>query len=283
MLIHLSDDGDTPKKIIVKKLTEPGDHDELNHEDNLFFIHKAHHKKPNKAKLGVTISDTDEGGAYVGSVLEGSGAALAGIQEGDIIIQLGTTPVESVDALIEKMSEFEPNHIVDVAFLRDGSENSVQVTLGENEIHSDDIHIEMDDCHTGYGWIFDTKNNNRHCTIIIRESKSEEEEIVIEEIIEEELEDFDIEVPSNTLELEEFKVYPNPSVDNGIRIEFSGNEGPLTVQITDLSGRTLFREDISDFDGDYSNLVRLESDVSGVLLVTIIQNDKIYTEKLIIK
>jgi membrane-associated protease RseP (regulator of RpoE activity) len=74
----------------------------------------------------------DRPGAEVGAVAEDTGAAAAGIQQGDIILSVGGVEVEDGD-LGAAVREWKPDDTVDVVLERDGELLTVPATLGRNE------------------------------------------------------------------------------------------------------------------------------------------------------
>ena len=93
-----------------------------------------------RALLGVSIVDVnaqlaeDQGldiltGVYIARVNEGSSADDAGIQEGDVIIEVGDVEVKNVSELQEQIARKRPGDKVMVKFMRDGREQTVSTTL----------------------------------------------------------------------------------------------------------------------------------------------------------
>lgn len=72
-------------------------------------------------------------GAYVSEVTEGSPAAEAGIQEGDIVTKIGDHDVTSADGLILAVRSYSVGDEVDVVFTRGSDEQTVKVKLGSDE------------------------------------------------------------------------------------------------------------------------------------------------------
>ena len=72
-------------------------------------------------------------GAYVAEVAEDSPGAAAGIQVGDIITKIGDNEVTSADGFILAVRSHAVGEQVEVKFVRDGKEQSVNVTLGSDE------------------------------------------------------------------------------------------------------------------------------------------------------
>ncbi len=101
-------------------------------------------KEPTHAQLGVSLStvnasiserygfSSDEG-AYVSAVTEGSGAAEAGIQKGDIVVGFDGQTVSSASDLMMDVRTKAPGDVVTITVNRDGETMDFQVTLGSDE------------------------------------------------------------------------------------------------------------------------------------------------------
>ena len=72
--------------------------------------------------------DTDEG-ILVFSVVPGSGADEAGVQEGDIVTRIGETPIHQVEDLLSLLRERAPGDEIELRVLREGEEQTIPVTL----------------------------------------------------------------------------------------------------------------------------------------------------------
>lgn len=92
--------------------------------------------------LGVIPSDVSanereqlriEGGARVDSVTDGSPAASAGIEAGDVIVQVAGAPVRSTDELRSALRRHAPGDEITVVVLRDGERLDIAATLGERQ------------------------------------------------------------------------------------------------------------------------------------------------------
>ncbi|HEX6420879.1 MAG TPA: trypsin-like peptidase domain-containing protein [Acidimicrobiales bacterium] len=84
------------------------------------------------AYLGVGIADADNrSGALVGTVEDGQPAAEAGIEEGDVIVRVGDRTVAGAADLTAAIRSHSPGDTVEVAYVRDGNERTVDVTLDE--------------------------------------------------------------------------------------------------------------------------------------------------------
>ncbi|MCX6221971.1 MAG: Do family serine endopeptidase [Bacteroidia bacterium] len=93
-----------------------------------------------RALLGVSIRDIDDKlakekkldrteGVYIAEVFQGGGAKVAGIKEGDIIVAINATKVNSMAQLQEQVGKYRPGDQVSVKVRRDGSEKIFDVTL----------------------------------------------------------------------------------------------------------------------------------------------------------
>jgi S1-C subfamily serine protease len=82
------------------------------------------------AFLGV-VTDTDEDGAVVVSVTDGSPAADAGIQEGDVIVAIGGDEITEPGDVPEAIRRHRPGDEIEVVVLRDDERVTVRATLAE--------------------------------------------------------------------------------------------------------------------------------------------------------
>jgi S1-C subfamily serine protease len=83
--------------------------------------------------LGVTPADGTGSrlGALVTSIVEGSGAAEAGIQEGDLIVRYQSEPIESAADLIATIRATQPGTTATIEIVRDGQAQELAVEIGE--------------------------------------------------------------------------------------------------------------------------------------------------------
>lgn len=100
------------------------------------------HGKVTRGYLGVTIQGVDPdmakafglshgGGALVGDIKPDGPAARAGIERGDIILDINGQPVNSQDDLSVRISEMAPGTTVHLTVARNGQTRDVPVALGE--------------------------------------------------------------------------------------------------------------------------------------------------------
>ena len=88
--------------------------------------------------LGVSVISGDTAmqyfgtsGVYIVEVVEGGGAANAGLQYGDRIVSMDGTLVETTDELTDALSAYSAGDTVELQVARKGQLFTVQVTLGE--------------------------------------------------------------------------------------------------------------------------------------------------------
>ncbi len=87
--------------------------------------------QPEHPYLGVSTAPAQDGGAQVGQLTAGGPAAKAGIQAGDVITQVGGEHVQDPADVATAIENNKPGDKVDVKVERNGSEHTIQVTLGQ--------------------------------------------------------------------------------------------------------------------------------------------------------
>ena len=68
-------------------------------------------------------------GLYVNSVIEGGGAAVAGLKKGDVLTKVEGNNIYSSSDLQERVGRLRPGDKLKLSYLREGKENTVSVTL----------------------------------------------------------------------------------------------------------------------------------------------------------
>lgn len=100
------------------------------------------HGKVIRGYLGITIQSVNPdmakafglsqgGGALVSDVKPGSPADKAGLERGDIVLELNGTAVTGPDDLSLRISEMAPGSVAHLRIHRDGKTQNINVTLGE--------------------------------------------------------------------------------------------------------------------------------------------------------
>ncbi len=91
-----------------------------------------------------------------------------------------------------------------------------------------------------------------------------------------------LKLPDNTLILSNFRANPNPS--NGLlNLNFQTEAKPLTISVSDLSGRMIQTIQVNDFNGNYSDTLDLSRVPKGVVLLQIRQGERLFTEKIVLQ
>ena len=85
----------------------------------------------------------------------------------------------------------------------------------------------------------------------------------------------------NSLDLEEVNFFPNPSDGNFNLNFYSPNDGDLTVNIYDQNGKTVYKEMLADFAGEYQNRIDISDRADGTYFLQIIQNNKSFNKKIL--
>ncbi len=81
---------------------------------------------------GIRLDEDIDYGVVVIGTTEGSGAAAAGLQRGDVIIKLEDTKIENAAYLKYELYKHAVGDTVEVTFLRDGKEQTAKITLTKN-------------------------------------------------------------------------------------------------------------------------------------------------------
>ncbi|WP_168801734.1 S1C family serine protease [Glycomyces buryatensis] len=87
------------------------------------------HGSVEQGYLGVSVSDTDGNGAMVLAVEDGSPAAEAGLQEGDVITKIDDQDVTSAAEVVSVVQSKASGDKVTITFTRDDQEQTTEATL----------------------------------------------------------------------------------------------------------------------------------------------------------
>ncbi len=205
-----------------------------------------------KAYIGIMISNTEEDKVIIQDVHRDGDQ----LQSNDIITKFGRSKVSDVNQLIDLVRTYEPGDRVKIKFIRDGKEMKEKVTLLGRNVK---ICCTTNDC-------CNPKENDINIDNI-------EEDLSIN-IIKSDL-------GNARLELSEVKLFPNPN--NGkFSLNFVSEDlSPLTISVTDATGKEIVRDEIQEFNGKYTGEFTLAGNSPGIYFVNISQNNKIYIEKVI--
>jgi serine protease Do len=87
----------------------------------------------NKAKLGVyTDKAENTKGVVIKEVSEQSPAAKAGLKQGDIILKVNNTDIETSEDLYKTIGKYNAGDTINITYLRDGKTSNTQAVLEKN-------------------------------------------------------------------------------------------------------------------------------------------------------
>jgi len=106
-----------------------------------------------RAYLGVEVDVTKEdvGGVYVSNVIAGSGAGDAGVDIGDIITHINSSPINSFPELQEQLSKYGPGEKVNVSVLRNKDRKNIVVLLKNQKGNTEILKKEVNEVVTSLG------------------------------------------------------------------------------------------------------------------------------------
>ncbi len=79
--------------------------------------------------LGIMFkSDENTGKPVVVSAIDGSPAAKAGLKEGDVIVKVGDTAVDNLQAVVEAVKQLKVGTKAKITVLRDNQEKTIEIT-----------------------------------------------------------------------------------------------------------------------------------------------------------
>lgn len=235
---------------------------------------------------------SDEDGLVIGEVVTGSAAEAAGLMKGDILRRIDGNNLDNFSDLVEFMQTTEVGQKIAIAYERNGELLETEATLQARKAEQGNVIIEriIDDEDLDHQsdnvFIFRTdedgeevKIHKKHRIVVITRGDKEEAEKEEGSFTTELLPDNELQ---RTLNLRDYSLFPNPT-DGNLRLRFVGEASPTKIEINDLSGKNVYREQLNRFDGQYDEQIDLSDLPSGIFLLTIEQNDKVYTEQIVVK
>jgi len=274
----------------------------------------------NKAVLGVTIEDTDNG-VKIQGISDDSGADQAGLRVNDLIKKVGKKEVADMYELIDALAPFKAGETVKIAYERDGKNKKAKVELKAREAkkscakgstetnykrfeQKENVQIirlndaEMDHLISGEEIKVivspvdeDGKSFSQEIAIQLEEGADPcpEFNVIITRLDEEEKEivaenDRSVDMQKMTdLKVINLSLFPNPN-SGKFELDFSLEENqPVTVRLVSLSGKEIYRERVTDFNGRYNNFIDISQNTAGVYVLQVMQNTQILTRKIVIE
>lgn len=245
--------------------------------------------KTQSTYLGVMISEVNDI-VTVDAIVDDSPAEKAGLEANDIIVQIDDYKVESIVGLQNRIASYDPGEKVEVVYIRGSEEVKVKATLGPTTMKSKKVKQEkkMYKCGDNFSGdedidvLFQKLDDNPrdHEIVLLTEAQKE---MLAWERSQQETEVRVKEIPTTQkLELKSFKAFPNPT-DAIVNISFEGDPSPTILQLVDMNGRQIYKETLNDFSGSYANDIDLSSSMRGQYFVYIIQNQKLYSEIIVLQ
>ena len=127
-LVPISFDGDAPLTLGQWAVVPGPDEDPV-----AIGVLSAAARRVNGVRLGVALGDTDEG-AMIGGVMDGMGAAEAGLKPGDVFVTIDDHPVTEAVEVIELLQSYTAGDVIQVVVRRGEQELRFEVDLRLREI-----------------------------------------------------------------------------------------------------------------------------------------------------
>jgi membrane-associated protease RseP (regulator of RpoE activity) len=230
------------------------------HEEDCSEFHligiKSIEDYPCNVLLGLWVSDndTESEGIYISGIIPGGPAEKAGLEKGDVLLDINGIELGSLSGLGEILSSFGNGVFVDIRYERDGSERIEEVELRPCEREGEDSGDTPEEIEPDAGSDDPPRLN---------ESPQKR-----------------LNLPDNTLQLDNLQIFPNPTEGN-LRLRFRASNEPILVRVVDLNGREYFRQLIQQFDGLFDRRIDLSKAAPGMLILNISQGKDVYTEPII--
>jgi hypothetical protein len=201
-------------------------------------------RDPCKVFIGVTSSGsaTNTRGVKVIEIIPGTPAEAAGLESGDIILALDGIAVSSHQELLAERNKHQPGEAFLLSVLRAGQEMRIEARFTA--------------CDPA------------------QEAPAPAPSEVPQQPEPPAMEPFD-----NTLELEEYKAFPNPAFSY-FNLQFRAAAVPTFIQLTDVNGRVVFQRQLNKFDGYFNEEILLKDAAPGLLTLTIRQGDKLVSKQI---
>ena len=213
------------------------------------------HRHPCKPFIGVYLNTGyNKNGVKITDVIDNTPAYEVGMEAGDVITAIDGVPVKSHHETLRERDKHKAGDFFTLTFTRDGLSQEVEAQFPaceepkEEKVEKDIPKEEP---------VEEPANTNKSPTVNR------------------------VNLPANTLELQNMSAYPNPT-SGKINVEFKAEAAPVVIQITDISGREILRDEIADFNGFYQKELNLKDATPGTLLLSITQNDQVYTEQIVL-
>lgn len=216
-----------------------------------------------RAYMGVYLeTNGHDNGVRITRVIGDAAADRAGLEDDDIILNMAGRETPNYNALVKVLRSLEPDQRVTVRVRRDGDVRNINMTMGEKKIEKWEIKEKTIE-----------KNQAIDVDVIIKEwIKDSREGQAVQR---------DMDNPS--LDMAFFNVYPNPS-SGRFNLQFRPeDDGPIRIRIFNPSGKTIYTEQLTDFNGVYDKEIDLTDQARGIYFLQITQNGDGMAKRLVIQ
>ncbi len=226
-------------------------------ESTLYRSRSSWDRDPCEVFIGVSLGGNGRAGKgiHVSNIISDTPAEKYGIKAGDVITSFDGVTVNSYGELLRERNKHEAGDWFKVQVERDGGFTEITAQF-------------------------------KSCDEEIEEPIAEEE--VVEEVIEvvpqveEELPEQPQLVIDNTLELNEYNAFPNPTYGQ-FNLRFKADPVPTRVRVIDVNGKVVYNQLINQFDGIYNDQINLSGKATpGTLFVQILQGQKVVSKKIVL-
>ena len=233
------------------------------HSSHSYNFARTHRQNACKPFIGVFLqTGHNDDGVAVTDIVDNTPAEKAGLIDGDIIKAIDDVVVKTHMQIRRQRDTHDAGDQFTITYERDGIVRKVDAQFPECEEKKDNIIIleKQETIEQQEAEISPTPEPNMNTSPSLKQVKQE----------------------TNTLRLKELQTFPNPTAGK-LSLQFKADAVPTILRITDIMGREVFKQSLNNFDGAYNDELNLTEFASpGTLFINIIQDDKIFTEKIIL-
>lgn len=227
-------------------------------ESTLYRSRSSWERDPCEVFIGVSLGGNGPAGKgiHVSNIISDTPAEKFGIKAGDVITSFDGVSVNSYGELLRERNKHEAGDWFKVQVERAGTftEITAQFKSCEQEVEEP----------------------------VIEEEVIEEVLEVLPQTVTEEAPEQPQLMIDNTLELNEYQAFPNPTYGQ-FNLRFSAEPVPTTVRVIDVNGKVVYKQVINQFDGIYNDQINLSSKaVPGTLFLQIMQGEKVVSKKMVL-
>ena len=263
--------GEYPEKDFERKVIWINDGEEMEFTDGNNFHKMDLEELSTKPFLGITPVEKAKEitGVMIYEVIEGTSAEKLGLQTGDVIYDVNKNSISSYDDLVVVLKEMQPNDAISISYKRDGIKKTISGNLGSKADAHNTMDFKMKEFH------FDS--DEIHDVEYIEIGLTAEEITMLSNKTGAKLES------APKFDDADINLYPNPN-QGKFKIDFKTSvKEPLDIRIYDTLGNVVFSENVDDFTGAYKNEINLNGNSSSNYFLVIMQDEKVMTEKVIVR